>query len=199
MPKATSTGTTIVGCVYDGGVVIAADTRATSGPIVADKVCFCHLALLHTTASQAPLSKASASFCDAHMISNSFCHKTELRETALHNLKHLVCRRRHGSRHRVHHRPHLLQSRTACAVDRAQATCCHLHDPAEAAPVPLSGPHWRVPGRRGRRSYGVASVHSPRPWLDRQAAIRDYGKWFISGDECLRVDMEAEPRPPGRH
>lgn len=40
LPKATSTGTTIVGCLYDGGVVIAADTRATSGPIVADKVRF---------------------------------------------------------------------------------------------------------------------------------------------------------------
>jgi 20S proteasome subunit beta 2 len=38
LPKATSTGTTIVGCIYDNGVVIAADTRATSGPIVADKV-----------------------------------------------------------------------------------------------------------------------------------------------------------------
>ena len=37
LPKATSTGTTIVGCIYDKGVVIAADTRATSGPIVADK------------------------------------------------------------------------------------------------------------------------------------------------------------------
>lgn len=40
LPKATSTGTTIVGCMFDGGVVIAADTRATSGPIVADKVRF---------------------------------------------------------------------------------------------------------------------------------------------------------------
>jgi 20S proteasome subunit beta 2 len=40
LPKATSTGTTIVGCIFDGGVVIAADTRATSGPIVADKVSF---------------------------------------------------------------------------------------------------------------------------------------------------------------
>jgi len=39
LPKATSTGTTIVGCIYDQGVVIAADTRATSGPIVADKNC----------------------------------------------------------------------------------------------------------------------------------------------------------------
>jgi 20S proteasome alpha/beta subunit len=39
LPKATSTGTTIVGCLFDGGVVIAADTRATQGPIVADKVC----------------------------------------------------------------------------------------------------------------------------------------------------------------
>jgi hypothetical protein len=40
LPKATSTGTTIVGCLFEGGVVIAADTRATSGPIVADKVCW---------------------------------------------------------------------------------------------------------------------------------------------------------------
>lgn len=39
VPKATSTGTTIVGCKYNGGVVIAADTRATAGPIVADKNC----------------------------------------------------------------------------------------------------------------------------------------------------------------
>lgn len=39
VPKATSTGTTIVGCRFDGGVVIAADTRATAGPIVADKNC----------------------------------------------------------------------------------------------------------------------------------------------------------------
>ncbi|EEH47643.1 proteasome core particle subunit beta 2 [Paracoccidioides brasiliensis Pb18] len=39
LPKAISTGTTIVGCIFDAGVVIAADTRATSGPIVADKNC----------------------------------------------------------------------------------------------------------------------------------------------------------------
>lgn len=38
-PNATSTGTTIVGCKFKDGVVIAADTRATSGPIVADKNC----------------------------------------------------------------------------------------------------------------------------------------------------------------
>lgn len=38
-PKATSTGTTIVGCKFKGGVVIAADTRATAGAIVADKNC----------------------------------------------------------------------------------------------------------------------------------------------------------------
>ncbi|KAG7795655.1 hypothetical protein KL929_004006 [Ogataea haglerorum] len=38
-PQAISTGTTIVGCKFKGGVVIAADTRATAGPIVADKNC----------------------------------------------------------------------------------------------------------------------------------------------------------------
>lgn len=38
-PRATSTGTTIVGCRFKNGVMIAADTRATTGPIVADKNC----------------------------------------------------------------------------------------------------------------------------------------------------------------
>lgn len=39
VPKATSTGTTIVGVKFATGVVIAADTRSTQGPIVADKNC----------------------------------------------------------------------------------------------------------------------------------------------------------------
>lgn len=39
MPKATSTGTTIVGLIFNDGVVLGADTRATEGPIVADKNC----------------------------------------------------------------------------------------------------------------------------------------------------------------
>eukprot|EP01130_Rhizamoeba_saxonica_P006889 TRINITY_DN2764_c0_g1_i1.p1 TRINITY_DN2764_c0_g1~~TRINITY_DN2764_c0_g1_i1.p1 ORF type:complete len:259 (+),score=58.21 TRINITY_DN2764_c0_g1_i1:115-891(+) len=39
MPGALKTGTTIVGIVYNGGVVLGADTRATEGPIVADKNC----------------------------------------------------------------------------------------------------------------------------------------------------------------
>lgn len=39
LPKATSTGTTIVGCLFKDGVVLGADTRATGGDIVADKNC----------------------------------------------------------------------------------------------------------------------------------------------------------------
>ncbi|KAJ3395474.1 proteasome core particle subunit beta 2 [Lobulomyces angularis] len=38
-PKTIKTGTTIVGCVYKDGIVLGADTRATNGPIVADKNC----------------------------------------------------------------------------------------------------------------------------------------------------------------
>jgi len=38
-PKFMKTGTTIVGLVYKDGVVLGADTRATEGPIVADKNC----------------------------------------------------------------------------------------------------------------------------------------------------------------
>jgi Proteasome subunit len=39
LPNATSTGTTIVGCLFKDGIVLGADTRATEGPIVADKNC----------------------------------------------------------------------------------------------------------------------------------------------------------------
>jgi len=40
LSKVTKTGTTICGCIYKDGIVLAADTRATAGPIVADKNCF---------------------------------------------------------------------------------------------------------------------------------------------------------------
>jgi 20S proteasome subunit beta 2 len=39
MPQPMSTGTTICGMVYDGGIVLGADTRATAGSEVADKNC----------------------------------------------------------------------------------------------------------------------------------------------------------------
>lgn len=39
MPKATKTGTTIVGTIFKDGVILGADTRATEGSIVSDKDC----------------------------------------------------------------------------------------------------------------------------------------------------------------
>jgi len=39
VPKATKTGTTIVGLIFNDGICLGADTRATEGPIVADKNC----------------------------------------------------------------------------------------------------------------------------------------------------------------
>uniref|UniRef100_A0A1D1XU12 Proteasome subunit beta n=1 Tax=Anthurium amnicola TaxID=1678845 RepID=A0A1D1XU12_9ARAE len=38
-PKMTKTGTTIAGVIYKDGICLGADTRATAGPIVADKNC----------------------------------------------------------------------------------------------------------------------------------------------------------------
>ncbi|CAG8458515.1 17973_t:CDS:10 [Cetraspora pellucida] len=39
LPKATKTGTTIIGLIFKDGVILAADTRSTNGPIVANKNC----------------------------------------------------------------------------------------------------------------------------------------------------------------
>jgi 20S proteasome alpha/beta subunit len=39
LPKATKTGTTIVGIIYKDGVILGADTRATEDTTVSDKNC----------------------------------------------------------------------------------------------------------------------------------------------------------------
>lgn len=39
MPRVQKTGTTIVGIIYRDGVILGADTRSTSGSIIADKNC----------------------------------------------------------------------------------------------------------------------------------------------------------------
>jgi len=39
LPSATKTGTTIVGMIFDGGVVLGADTRATNDTTIAEKNC----------------------------------------------------------------------------------------------------------------------------------------------------------------
>jgi len=39
LPKSVKTGTTIVGVIYKDGVILASDTRATAGNIIADKNC----------------------------------------------------------------------------------------------------------------------------------------------------------------
>jgi 20S proteasome subunit beta 2 len=39
LPTAKKTGTTIAGCIFKDGVILAADSRATSGSIIADPDC----------------------------------------------------------------------------------------------------------------------------------------------------------------
>ena len=72
----TKTGTTICGCLFKGGVVLAADTRATAGPTVADKNC----AKLHNMAPNIYCAGAgTAADCD---------HVTEMikRQLELHRM-----------------------------------------------------------------------------------------------------------------
>ncbi|GMM29547.1 proteasome core particle subunit beta 2 [Martiniozyma asiatica (nom. inval.)] len=76
-PKATSTGTTIVGVKFDGGVVIAADTRATAGPIVADKNC----AKLHRLAPKIWCAGAGTA-ADTEMVTQMIASNLELHSMA---------------------------------------------------------------------------------------------------------------------
>jgi hypothetical protein len=86
LPKATSTGTTIVGCLFKDGIVLGADTRATEGDIVADKNCekVQPLLLYH--------------WCTDHGPPDPLHH-------GIHSL--LWCRNSRG--HRIYYRPHLFK------------------------------------------------------------------------------------------
>ena len=95
LPKATSTGTTIVGCLFKDGIVLGADTRATEGPIVADKNCekVCLFADVDHIALHGSLDPLHFGF-------------------------HSVLWCRDGSRHGVHNSTYCLKHGNACSIYR---------------------------------------------------------------------------------
>uniref|UniRef100_A0A336MPP8 Proteasome subunit beta n=1 Tax=Culicoides sonorensis TaxID=179676 RepID=A0A336MPP8_CULSO len=72
-PKAVSTGTTIVGMIYKDGVILGADTRATSGPIIANKNC----EKIHYLAKNMYCCGAGTA-ADTEMITQLICSNLEL-------------------------------------------------------------------------------------------------------------------------
>lgn len=127
LPKATSTGTTIVGCIFDGGVVVS---KASFQDCPSPLRCTCSSsaeARLSHYATSTTRTKASHPLTHPPNVTDRSrhpCHlrphrrRQELREAALHRAADLVCRRWYRSRHRVHHSPHLLQPGATLLVDR---------------------------------------------------------------------------------
>eukprot|EP01061_Rhynchopus_euleeides_P034028 TRINITY_DN57710_c0_g1_i1.p1 TRINITY_DN57710_c0_g1~~TRINITY_DN57710_c0_g1_i1.p1 ORF type:complete len:292 (+),score=114.22 TRINITY_DN57710_c0_g1_i1:52-876(+) len=89
----TSTGTTIVGAVFDGGVVIGADTRASAGNIVAEKNC---MKVHHLAPNIYACGAGTAADCD---------HVTAMAEAAL-----ALERFEHGKETRMMHAETLLSN-----------------------------------------------------------------------------------------
>eukprot|EP00055_Hartaetosiga_balthica_P000093 m.135651 g.135651 ORF g.135651 m.135651 type:complete len:284 (-) comp10113_c0_seq1:81-932(-) len=73
MPRAVKTGTTICGLIFKGGVILGADTRATEGPIVADKNC----AKIHYIAPNIYCCGAGTA-ADTETVTNLIASKLEL-------------------------------------------------------------------------------------------------------------------------
>lgn len=123
LPKATSTGTTIVGCIFKDGVVLGADTRATEGPIVADKNC--EKVSLFTLPRQ-------SSDCDAP-------------QDTLYHQQHSMLRCRNSCRHRICYSAHLEQHATSRAAYGAQSPRSYRNDNAQAASFPVRFTYARWP------------------------------------------------------
>ena len=67
--KFTKTGTTICGVIFNEGVIVAADTRATGGNIVADKNC----AKIHKLAPNIFCSGAGTA-ADCEHVTSKYTH-----------------------------------------------------------------------------------------------------------------------------
>jgi hypothetical protein len=115
LPKATSTGTTIVGCLFKDGIILGADTRATEGEIVADKNC-------------EKVCTFTPSICDRF---------SPWLDTLYNRLdKMLWCGNSCG--YGIYDRPYLFQHGTARSVDWEEASSGNGDDNAETDVVQVS-------------------------------------------------------------
>ena len=115
LPKATSTGTTIVGCLFKDGIVLGADTRATEGPIVADKNC--------------------EKVCIA--VNRSSSYFTTGIIDSLHLGQHSLLWCRHSCRHRVHHCFDRFKHRNARTYNWEETESGYGDDYAQADAFPV--------------------------------------------------------------
>ena len=105
LPSAWKTGTTIVGMIYKDGVVLGADTRATGGSEVVDKVRILYLIKVTYPCKIIYLQHTINTIYPILII--------ELRKNSLSCTQHLVLRCWYSSGHRKDNGAHSLQFRVA--------------------------------------------------------------------------------------
>lgn len=121
-PKATSTGTTIVGVKFKNGVVIAADTRATSGPIVADKNC----AKLHRLAPRIWCAGAGTA-ADTEMVTLMTASNLELHSLATNREPRVVSAMQMLKQHLFKYQGHIGAYLIVAGVDPTGASLFSIH------------------------------------------------------------------------
>ncbi|GMG26611.1 unnamed protein product [Ambrosiozyma monospora] len=121
-PKATSTGTTIVGCKFKNGVVIAADTRATAGPIVADKNC----EKLHRLAPKIWCAGAGTA-ADTEMVTQLISSNLELHSLSLNREPRVITSLQMLKQHLFKYQGHIGAYLIVAGVDPTGAHLFSIH------------------------------------------------------------------------
>jgi len=118
-PKTMKTGTTIVGVIYKGGVVLGADTRATEGPIVCDKNCI----KIHTISKNIYCCGAGTS-ADTENVTGLIQSQLELHRLATGAEPRVVTALTRLKQHLFKYQGHVSAALVLGGVD---ATGAHLH------------------------------------------------------------------------
>lgn len=129
LPKATSTGTTIVGCIFEGGVVVSyiLILPSTNNLNASSFRTYTQTTMLirpypdrsRYQSYQRTHSSRQGTISITLRLLMQYLLPLELRETPLHCTSNLVCRCRYSCRYRIHNRPHLFTTRAPLVINRS--------------------------------------------------------------------------------
>merc|ERR1712212_1191976 len=132
-PKTQKTGTTLAGCTFEGGVVMGADTRATSGDTIAEKRCF----KVHKITKNIYCCGSGTS-ADCDQVTTMTSHNMELHALNTGRTPRVTTACRQLSQHLFRHQGHVSAGLILGGIDPVGSHVIQIHPYGSTANLPYT-------------------------------------------------------------
>jgi len=133
LPKVQKTGTTLAGCTFKGGVVMGADTRATSGETIAEKRCF----KIHKITDNIYCCGSGTS-ADCDQVTTMTSSNMELHKLNTGRTPRVITACRQLSQHLFYYQGHVSAGLILGGVDPAGSHVIQIHPYGSTAKLPYT-------------------------------------------------------------